>query len=230
MAAELQHIADPLLILLGWAGGLSVAVGVISLRQIVGPGFTWIAAGFAGLVGLGTWAIEGAVWSRWALLVLVVGLVWARNRLLAGVLLVGAGVLFVADAAVLGPLLPAVSLAAALGGVTGEMALAHWYLVDPRLPRSVLRGLAIAGIVGLVADGVVLALIGDLTNSGPIIAFVALLATSIGLMVAVIGALRWPAYSGVMAATGLSYLAVLTSLGAVFLGRAIVGGAGPFAS
>lgn len=207
-----------------------MAVGVISLRQIVGPGFTWIAAGFAGLVGLGTWAIEGAVWSRWALLVLVVGLVWARNRLLAGVLLVGAGVLFVADAAVLGPLLPAVSLAAALGGVTGEMALAHWYLVDPRLPRSVLRGLAIAGIVGLVADGVVLALIGDLTNSGPIIAFVALLATSIGLMVAVIGALRWPAYSGVMAATGLSYLAVLTSLGAVFLGRAIVGGAGPFAS
>lgn len=230
MAAELQHIADPLLILLCWAGGLSVAVGVISLRQIVGPGFTWIAAGFAGLVGLGAWAIEGAVWSRWALLVLVVGLVWARNRLLAGVLLVGAGVLFVADAAVLGPLLPAVSLAAALGGVTGEMALAHWYLVDPRLPRSVLRGLAIAGIVGLVADGVVLALIGDLTNSGPTIAFVALLATSIGLMVAVIGALRWPAYSGVMAATGLSYLAVLTSLGAVFLGRAIVGGAGPFAS
>lgn len=230
MAADLQHIADPLLILLGWAGGLSVAVGVISLRQIVGPGFTWVAAGFAGLVGLGTWAIDGAIWSRWALVVLVVALVWGRNRLLAGVLLVAAGVGFVADAAVLGSFLPAVSLAAALGGVTGEMALAHWYLVDPRLPRSILRGLAIAGIVGLLADGVVLALIGDMTTSGPAIAFVALLATSIGLMIGVIGALRYPAYSGVMAATGLSYLAVLTTLGAVFLGRAIVGGAGPFAS
>ncbi len=230
MAADLQHIADPLLITLGWAGGLSVAVGAISFRQIVGPGFTWIAAGFAGLVGLGAWAIEGAVWSRWALLVLLIGLVWARNRSLAGILLVLAGAGFVADAALLGSFWPALSLAAALGGVTGEMALAHWYLVDPRLPRSVLRGLAIAGIIGLVADGIVLALVGDLTSSGPIIAFAALLVTSIGLMIGVIGALKWPAYSGVMAATGLSYLAVLTTLGAVFLGRAIIGGTGPFAS
>ena len=47
-------------------------------------------------------------------------------------------------------------------------------------------------------------------------------------MVGVIGALKWPAYSGVMAATGLSYLALLTTLGAVFLGRALVAGAGPF--
>lgn len=230
MAADLQHIADPLLITIGWAGGLAVAVGVISLRQIVGPGFTWIAAGFAGLVGLGTWAIEGAVWSRWALLAVVIGLVWARSRPLSGVLLVLAGAGFVADAAILGSFWPALSLAAALGGVTGEMALAHWYLVDPRLPRSILRGLALAGIAGLIADGVVLSLVGDMTRTGPTIAFIALLVTSVGLMIGVIGALKWPAYSGVMAATGLSYLAVLTSLGAVFLGRAIIGGTGPFAS
>jgi hypothetical protein len=54
--------------------------------------------------------------------------------------------------------------------------------------------------------------------------------TSIVLMVAVIAALRYPAYSGVMAATGLSYLAVLTTLGAVFLGRALLAGLGPFAN
>ncbi|MGB8361347.1 MAG: hypothetical protein WCE80_08120, partial [Acidimicrobiia bacterium] len=56
-----------------------------------------------------------------------------------------------------------------------------------------------------------------------------LLVTSIILMAAVIGALRYPAYSGVMAATGLSYLALLTTLGAVFVGRAVTAGLGPFA-
>jgi hypothetical protein len=54
--------------------------------------------------------------------------------------------------------------------------------------------------------------------------------TSIALMVGVFAALRYPAYSGVMAATGLSYLAVLTSLGGVFLGRVLVAGLGPFAN
>jgi hypothetical protein len=80
----------------------------------------------------------------------------------------------------------------------------------------------------LVADGTALALIGDLERSGATIAFFALLGTSVLLMVAVLGALRYPAYAGVMAATGLSYLAVLTSLGAVFLGRALIAGIGPF--
>jgi hypothetical protein len=124
----------------------------------------------------------------------------------------------------------AVTAALALGGVTGEMALGHWYLIDPRLPRWALRTLAVVGILGLLADGLTLVGIGDLTRSGPVIAFFALLVTSVALMAAVLGALRYPAYSGVMAATGLSYLAVLTSLGAVFLGRALVAGIGPFAN
>src|SRR5690606_27214051 len=130
-------------------------------RQIVGPGFTWIAAGFAGLVGLGGWAADDGLWSRVAVVVLVLALVWARNRPLAGVLLIVAGAGYLLDAALLGAWIPALSLTAALGGVTAEMALAHWYLVDPRLPRSVLRGLAVAGIAGLVADGAVLAILGD---------------------------------------------------------------------
>jgi hypothetical protein len=37
-------------------------------------------------------------------------------------------------------------------------------------------------------------------------------------------ALDEPRYSGVMAATGLSYLAVLTSLGVLFVGRTIAFG------
>jgi hypothetical protein len=109
------------------------------------------------------------------------------------------------------------------------MLLGHWYLVDPRLPRWTLNGLAFVGIFGLVADAVVLAVAG-LPSSGATIAFWVLMATSVTLMAGVIGSLRYPAYAGVMAATGLSYLAVLTTLGGVFLGRVLVAGVGPFAN
>jgi hypothetical protein len=54
--------------------------------------------------------------------------------------------------------------------------------------------------------------------------------TSVVLMAGVFASLRYPAYAGVMAATGLSYLAVLTTLGGTFLGRALVAGLGPFGS
>lgn len=226
----METIADPRLILLGWAAGLALVCGVVSLARIVGPGFTWVAAGFGGVVGLGAWAVDGAVWSRISLGLVVLALIWARQGSFAGAALIAAAAGYLVDAASIGGWLLATTLAFALGGVTGEMALGHWYLVDPRLPRSALRALALVGIVGLVADGMSLAFVGDLERSGPVIAFVALLATSVVLMVAVIGALRHPAYSGVMAATGLSYLAVLTTLGAVFLGRALVGGIGPFAN
>ena len=86
------------------------------------------------------------------------------------------------------------------------------------------------GSSGLSVDALLLALAGGLPGGGATVAFWVLLVTSIVLMVGVIGALRYPAYSGVMAATGLSYLAVLTTLGSVFVGRALVAGLGPFAS
>jgi hypothetical protein len=65
-------------------------------------------------------------------------------------------------------------------------------------------------------------------SGGGAVGFWTLLVASVVLMGAVIGALRYPAYSGVMAATGLSYLALLTTLGAVFVGRALAAGLGPF--
>ena len=68
----------------------------------------------------------------------------------------------------------------------------------------------------------------DVGFSGGSLGYWVLVVTSVVLMVAVIAAIRYPAYSGVMAATGLSYLALLTTLGAVFVGRAIVAGLGPF--
>ncbi len=52
--------------------------------------------------------------------------------------------------------------------------------------------------------------------------FVVLCVVSLLLVIAVWVALRGPAYSAVMAATGLSYLAVLTVMGASVAGRTLI--------
>ena len=230
MPTDLQTIADPRFILMAWAGGLALVGGGVGRLRIVGPGFTWLISGTAAVVGLAGALSSGAIWAKVALGAMLIGLALARTpRRSSGILLLG-GVAFIVEAALLGGWAPAVSAAVALGGVTGEMMLGHWYLVDPRLPRWALRGLAVAGVVGLIGDGLLLSTVGQMPAGGATVAFWVLVITSVVLMVAVIAAIRYPAYSGVMAATGLSYLAVLTSLGSVFLGRALLAGLGPFAS
>lgn len=229
MPSDLQSIADPRLIVIAWAAGLALVAGLVAMRQIVGRGFSWLTAGTAAAIGLAGVFADGAWWARAGLLLLVIGLIWAANRPFSGLLFTLAGVCLVVEAALQTGWIPALTGSLALGGVTGEMMLGHWYLVDPRLPRSALRVLAVAGIVGLIADGAMLVAAG-FPEGGVVVAYWVLSVTSIVLMIAVIAALRYPAYSGVMAATGLSYLAVLTTLGAVFLGRALVAGLGPFAS
>ena len=230
MPSDLTSITDPRFILLAWAAGLALVAGLVSLARKVGPGFTWLAAGFAGFVSLVGVLASGAWWAWVGLASLVVSLVWAGNRAFAGSMLTLAGLGFLIEASLIGSWLPAVTAAIALGGVTGEMMLGHWYLIDPRLPRWILRALALAGILGLLGDGLVLSIVGGLPGGAAEVAFWTLLATSVVLMGAVIASLRYPAYSGVMAATGLSYLAVLTTLGSVFVGRALVAGLGPFAN
>lgn len=228
MPSDLDVIADPRLILLAWGSGLALVAGVVSLARIVGPGFTWLTGGVSALVVLPGVLADGAWWARGAMLALLFGLVWARNRPFAGVLFLFAGVGYTIEASLFAGWIPAVVATVALGGVTGEMLLGHWYLIDPRLPRSALRNLALAGIAGLVAEASLQVGLG-VGFTGGALGFWILVVTSIVLMVAVIAALRYPAYSGVMAATGLSYLALLTTLGAIFVGRAIAAGLGPFA-
>lgn len=227
MPTDLQSIADPRLILLCWAAGLALVAGVVSFARIVGPGFTWLTAGTSALVGLpGALADDG--WAaRAGLILALVGILWARNRPFAGLALVLAGLAYLTQAASMGGWIPATTATLALGGVTGEMALGHWYLVDPRLPRRALRDLAAVGIAGLIVEAGLMIYL-DVGFSGGSIGYWVLVVTSVALMAAVIAAIRYPAYSGVMAATGLSYLALLTTLGAVFVGRAIVAGLGPF--
>lgn len=230
MPFDPETIADPRFILLAWAAGLALVVGFVSLAQVVGPGFNWLTAGTAGFISLAGTLADGAWWARLGATALVVGLIWARNRPFAGVMFLLAGIGYMIEASLLGGWLLAATASLSLGGVTGEMLLGHWYLIDPRLPRWTLRALAAAGIFGLATDALGLALLGGLPGGGGTVAFWILMATSVILMVGVLGSLRYPAYSGVMAATGLSYLAVLTTLGATFLGRALVAGLGPFAS
>ncbi|HVR76752.1 MAG TPA: hypothetical protein VMS99_00005 [Acidimicrobiia bacterium] len=227
MPADLTTLAQPQFILVAWAGGLALASGLIALARLVGPGFTWMAASVAGLVGLAGLFGDDTWWTGFGLIMLALGLIWARNRQLAGIFQIAAGLGLMIQAAEVGGWLPAITASLALGAVTSEMMLGHWYLVDPRMPRWPLKGLAEVGAFGLVADTIVLAVAG-LPSGGATVAYWVLMATSVVLLAGVIGSLRYPAYAGVMAATGLSYLAVLTTLGGVFLGRVLVAGVGPF--
>jgi hypothetical protein len=182
----------------------------------------------AAVIGLPGVLADGAWFARIGFVALAVGIFWGRNRPFAGFMYLFGGLAYLVEASLFAGPVSAITATLALGGVTGEMVLGHWYLVDPRLPRSALRTLAVAGIVGLAAEALFQVSL-DIGFSGGALGFWVLLVTSIVLMVAVIGALRYPAYSGVMAATGLSYLALLTTLGAVFVGRALAAGLGLFA-
>jgi hypothetical protein len=137
----------------------------------------------------------------------------------AGVSFVLHGVVSVPD----NPLL-VVTGALALGGTTTEMLLGHWYLIDPKLPRWALRRLDAVGIGGLVLDTLYVIALGGLSGAGVLAwAYLGLALMSILMMVGVWFSIGEKGYEGVMAATGLSYLSVLTALGAVAMGRFLVG-------
>ncbi len=216
----------PAFVLATWAAGLSAGAALVVLWRIVGPGFTWLAGGvtlLAGIVavaaGAGRLAVAGT-------LLALGGTVAARRpRLAAAGLALGAAAYAVAAVSE-GEALLAVTGAVALGAISTEMLLGHWYLVDPRLPRWALHRLDEAAATGLALDVAALVVLGVLTwPAGDDVigwAFVALAAMSALLIVAVWFALREPRYSGVMAATGLSYLAVLTVFGASVTGRILV--------
>jgi hypothetical protein len=228
--SDLATIADPEFLLLAWSAGLALSVAFVALARIVGAGFSWLTASVAFAIALPGALADGAWWARSGILLVALGLLWARNRPFAGLLFGIGGLLLLVEASGLGGPVLTVTAALALGGVTGEMALGHWYLVDPRLPRWALRFLAIVAMAGIALDSFSVWLGVGFPPGGAQTAFWMLAITSVILSAAVLGALRYPAYSGVMAATGLSYLAVLTTLGAVFLGRALAIGLGPFAS
>lgn len=189
----------------------------------MGSGFLWLAGGTSLVIGaIGAMAGGGvAAWIGTGLALPAV--LAARSQGLAFPLFASSSVAFASSAAVEGDLLLAVTGMTALGGVTTEMLLGHWYLVDPRLPRWALKWLVVIGAGGLVLDGLVLAFgVRDGGSTAAATVFAVMVVASVLLMVAVWFALREPAYSAVMAATGLSYLALLTTLAATTIGRSLI--------
>jgi len=123
--------------------------------------------------------------------------------------------------------------AAFLGSVSDAMLLGHWYLVQPGLGRGPInelnRWLQILWPVEVAAlllpTGMLSVLSGSIDDGyGGILGWfwVACAVTTIGLSVVTTAALRERAYSAVMAATGLLYLAILTAFGTDLVARLVL--------
>ncbi len=216
----------PALILAMWTAGLAGGAAVVSHWAVVGPGYNWLLSGVVVLIG-GATALAGNVTVGLiaTFLALAAG-VMARRSQVSAWLFAGAALGHFVVAIDEGGFVAALSGTLLLGAMTSEMLLGHWFLVDPQLPRWALQRLALATGVGLGADVAVVAALGAFgAGDGVMIgAFVALSVMSALLVAAVWFSLKEPAYSGVMAATGLSYLGVLTSFGVIVVGRLLVAG------
>lgn len=123
-----------------------------------------------------------------------------------------------------------------LGAVTDAMLLGHWYLVQPGLGRGPLhelnRWLALIWpfevALLLVPTGMLSVLSGTIDDGyGGLLGWfwIACAVTTIVLVVVTMAALKERAYSAVMAATGLLYLAILTAFGTDLVARAVLAGA-----
>ena len=120
-----------------------------------------------------------------------------------------------------------------LGAVTDAMLLGHWYLVQPQLGRGpigelndwLMRIWPFEVALLLVPTGMISALNGTIDDgyNGLLGWFwVACAITTIALAFVTKAALKERAYSAVMAATGLLYLAILTAFGTDLVARAVL--------
>ena len=123
--------------------------------------------------------------------------------------------------------------AAFIGALSDAMLLGHWYLTQPGLPRRLLNELVAAlkwiwpaeVIVMLLPTGMIAVLTGSVDDGwGGMLGWMWLMCavTTIILIFVTEAALKERAYSAVMAATGLLYLAILTGFGMDIVPRAIL--------
>ena len=121
--------------------------------------------------------------------------------------------------------------AAFLGAVTDLMLLGHWYLVQPGMTRKLLNELTNAVlfiwplevVVMILPTGMISVLNGSIDDGwNGILGYFWLGCAALtgGLAVFTRAALKERSYSAVMAATGLSYLAILTAFGTDLVARA----------
>ena len=125
--------------------------------------------------------------------------------------------------------------AAFLGAVSDAMLLGHWYLVQPGLGRAPLLELVrwtawtwpFEVAVLLWPPGMVRVLTGSIDDGwGGTLGWFWFACAAATLILALVtrAALKERAYSAVMAATGLLYLAILTAFGTDLVARAILAG------
>jgi hypothetical protein len=120
-----------------------------------------------------------------------------------------------------------------LGAVSDAMLLGHWYLVQPGMPRRLLNQLTnvllvvwpIEVLVMILPTGMISVLNGSIDDgwNGVLGWFWLACAALTGVLAWFTrAALRERSYSAVMAATGLSYLAILTGFGTDLIARALL--------
>jgi hypothetical protein len=216
----------PALILAMWVAGMAGGAAVVSYWSIVGPGYSWLLSAVVVIIG-GATALAGDVTIGGIATVAALGAgLTARRHQTAAILFAAAAIGHLVVAMDAGGIVQAITGTLLLGGMTSEMLLGHWFLVDPQLPRWALQRLDLAAGAGLVLDLVVVAGHGAF-GTGDTVMIAALVALSVlaGLLVAAVWySLKEPGYSGVMAATGLSYLGVLATFGVAVVGRLLVTG------
>jgi len=221
-----ETVFSPGLLLAVWAAGTAGAGAAVAWWRIVGHVYHRLGAAVVILIGAGAWFFDPHPLAALGVAAAAAALAGGRHPSWTTAGLGSAAVFLTARAMLLGSgaaqAAAAVTGAAALGGITVGMLLGHWYLVSPRIPRWALRALSLGGAAGVISDALLLGLWAGLEGGPlPLTAFFALAAVSALLMAATWFALGEPSYTGVMAATGLGYLAVLTALGSTALGRTL---------
>ncbi len=230
---------------------MSAALVPVQAWGVASAGYGWLVGAASAGFALLAWAAGGQGSDVAAVLLLVaaglslvavVGSMLVRGKRLATLrfsaeilaALAGAGAVGVLGWESLDPgwmgVLRALSGAAFLGVVTDAMALGHWYLIDPKLPKFAIKRLDILAGVTLVADAI-LVLVPPVSivsafggeNSTLAIAWIASVALSAVLIVLVRRALNEPGYASVMSATGLLYVTTMVAFAAVVLARVAIG-------
>ena len=221
---------NPAIILITWVSGIAAGGALVAWWRVVGAGYLWLVGAVVAVIG-GLSAAAGAGRIAWVgVAMALVGVVGARSRRVATPAFALATGFFMASVWETEATAVAFLVAGTLflGGITTEMLLGHWFLVDPTLPRWSLITLDVVAAVGLALEVAVVVGSGSLATAGQDAVYSAVygaLAVFCAVLIAgVWGSLREPRYSGVMAATGLSYLAVLVAFGVVTVGRSLVAG------
>ena len=103
-----------------------------------------------------------------------------------------------------------------ISGIFSLMMIGHWFLVDPTISKEGMKKIAI--VTSLQSLALIPLVQFDFINSGivPIykLIIICLYATTSLLAFASYKSLNEKSYTGVMAATGLSYLSLIVSIGA----------------